>query len=152
MVYLPLNILFQTHGFPPIRALCVIEDHQFKDTRKNKGIKAIKDVKGVNNEAYSLTLFTAAIAEILMKLAEEEELDIDVDAITSRHVGHFLGKMRFINDRTSGHHIRQGKVRISDLAKRARFYGLEIPESICYQGGLNLNALNALNVLNALTL
>ncbi len=106
-------------------------DHQLL-----KGIKDIKDVKGVNVEAYNFTLSTAAITEIMIELAKEEELDIDLDAITGWRVGHILGKMRFIKTRENGTRTRQWKIRIADLAKRARSYGLEVPESFCSQDGL----------------
>ncbi len=112
-----------------IRALCVIGDNILNDMNDTN------DINDINLETYSYMLSTSAITGIMIGLVKKEELDIDLDDITSRRVGRILGKMRFIKNRASGSGTRQWRIRISDLVKWARSYGLDIPESFCYQGG-----------------
>jgi hypothetical protein len=98
-----------------------VVEGQLKDNKDNN------DIKDINSETYSFTLSTSEITAIMIKLAKKEELDIDLDDITSRRVGHILGKMRFNKTRENGPRTRQWKIRISDLAQRARSYELAVP-------------------------
>jgi hypothetical protein len=114
--------LFDLTGLA-IRALCKIVNHLLNDNNDNN------DNNDVNIETCSITLPTSAITNIMVNLAKKEELDIDLYEINSRRVGHILGKMRFIKIRANGPGTRQWKIRIADLIKRARSYGIDVPGS-----------------------
>ncbi len=64
----------------------------------------INDISDINFETYSFTLSTSAITEIIVKMTKKEEIDVDLEEITSWRVGRILEKICFIKNRV----LRQG--------------------------------------------
>ncbi len=128
-----------------IRALGLIVGKMVRD---DSGVSGVRDVSGVHNKRYFIpTSLTAAAAQ---KLVETLELDIDLDRVSSRRIGHVLKKMRFTNTKQSNGGSRGWLVSLDDLHRWSHSYGLNEEEIT----GLSrvsqlLNAANAANAANA---
>ena len=80
-----------------------------------------------DGEVYRRTyyLLTSTITAAAQVIAEAHELDMNLEYITSRRIGHILKKMRFIKSR-QGHTGKSGwTVSLADLVRWASSYGLE---------------------------
>ena len=104
-------------------------------------MKAINDIN-INNSRFNL--YTSDITEALVQIAKDDEVDIDIDTITTRRVGRLLGKLRFGKIRSNHKGLRQWVVTPSDLRRLAISYGLitpinELPDTP------KVNAVNGLN-------
>lgn len=87
-------------------------------------IKAIGDI---NVEDSRFILYTAEITEAALKIAKDDEIDVDLESITSRRIGRVLSKMRFKKDRQNHNGSRQWVVTTLDLHRLALSYGLITP-------------------------
>ena len=111
------------------------------DLESIKAINSINSINNINNESASFTLSTADITETVVQIAKDDEVDIEIDTITSRRIGRILGKMRFGRDRQGGRGPRRWLVREHELRRQAISYGLVTPQIEI----TNTSAINGVN-------
>jgi hypothetical protein len=103
-----------------IRALCRVAGCDISD---------IRDVSDIKGEGKTWTLKTSQITETAKEIAEELELDVKLEDITSRRIGRVLGKMRFKKARESGKGTRLWQVSPEELQGWICSQGLIVTKS-----------------------
>jgi hypothetical protein len=103
-----------------IRALCRTVGCDISDMRD------VSDIKGGGKP---WTLKTSQITETAKEIAEELELDVKLEDITSRRIGRVLGKMRFKKARESGKGTRLWQVSAEELQGWVCSQGLIVTKS-----------------------
>jgi hypothetical protein len=129
-----------------IQALCECVAKENQNIRPLGTLKDMRDINRVTPHAY--TFSTSIITEKVKELAESEEVDLNLEYITSRRIGRVLGKMRLTKSRKPGTRARQWIVTIKILERWMKSYGLETPDSLLQQGSLPINVPNGTNGLN----
>ncbi len=95
-----------------------------------RAISAIKTVSAINPPT-AWELKTADITDAVKRIAEESEVDIDLEWVTSRRVGRLLGKLRFDKvSRSGGKGGRHWRIALVDLVRYATTYGLPLPDEL----------------------
>jgi Domain of unknown function (DUF3854) len=108
-------------------------------------ISDIRDVSDIKREGKPWTLKTSQITETAKEIAEELELDIKLEDITSRRIGRVLGKMRFKKAREGGKGTRLWQVSADELQDWVCSQGLIMTKS---DDTLSLNVTDVTNVTN----
>jgi hypothetical protein len=86
-------------------------------------ISAVNSVSAINFLHSPLSFSVKDILQAAKKEAEESEMDIDIEAITSRRVGRALSALRLKqNPRPGGKGSRQWEMTIKELCRLARRY------------------------------
>ena len=132
-----------------IRALGVLIGQQLKadEAGRISGVNGVSGMKGAHEFA------TKSITDAAKKLAEDEEMDIDPEHVSSRRVGRTLGKMRIKKADQSGGKQRGWAITLADLERWCVSYGYGLSQVV---GIDNLevssahidNATNAVNATN----
>ena len=84
-------------------------------------VVTLRDDCDVSTEATKTFILSQKIADAAKKIAEDEELDIDID---SRRVGHIMRKLRFEHDSQGGTHKKGWKVSKQEVHRFVRSFGL----------------------------
>jgi hypothetical protein len=93
-------------------------------TRDISDISAISDI---TQETHFLHFETSKVTDAAVKIAQDDELDIDPDYITARRVGRILGKMRLKKEREAGKGTRKWALSLRDLRRWALSCAILIP-------------------------
>jgi hypothetical protein len=122
-----------------------------------KSVSSISSVSSIKVEgsdsAKTHSATTGRLTEEAKRIAQDEEVDIEIERITSRRVGRVLAKLRIPKDPDTS--IRQWRVIVADLARLALAFGivsaLDEYEKHEKQEGVppDANACNASNACNA---
>ena len=101
-----------------------------KMTKDDSSISPVKSVSSVNNmkDASKKPYFipTSMITSGVQVLIEHNEIDINVEHVTTRRVGRVLTKMRLPNTRLPGSNGKRGwLISFNDLDRWATGYGIE---------------------------
>lgn len=119
-----------------IRALCRSVGSDISD---------IRDVSDIKGEDKPWTLKTSQITDTAKEIAEELELDIKLEDITSRRIGRVLGKMRFKKAREGGKGTRLWQVSSDELQGWVCSQGLIVTKQ---SDPLSYNVTDVSNVTN----
>ena len=120
-----------------IRALCrVVRSTKIEASpRDMSDVSDISDIK-IEIPDRDWVFFTEAITDAAQEIARDEDLDLDVEHLTSRRIGRSLGKMRLTPHRQPGKGKRQWEVTWAELERWTATYGLSLADEL----GLNLPA------------
>jgi hypothetical protein len=115
-----------------------------------RDISDISAVSDVNRESLSLHFETSMVTDTAVKIAQNEELDIDPESITSRRVGRVLGKMRLKKEREAGKGTRRWALTLKDLRRWALSYAIPMSDDDVNIATIpiQLNVTDGLNVAN----
>jgi hypothetical protein len=118
-----------------IRALCrVVRDTKIAVSHCDmRDVGDISDIK-IEIPDRDWIFFSEAITDAAQAIARDEDLDFDVDHLTSRRIGRSLGKMRLTPHRQAGKGKRQWEVTWAELERWTATYSLSLPDEL----GLNL--------------
>jgi hypothetical protein len=92
-----------------------------------RDISDISAISDITQETHSLHFETSKVTDAAVKIAQDNELDIDPDYITSRRVGRILGKMRLRKEREAGKGTRKWALSLRDLHRWTLSYAIPIP-------------------------
>jgi hypothetical protein len=94
-----------------------------------RAVSAINAVRAVGEEApRQFSLKMAPLTEAMKSIAEETEMDMDVERIVPRSAGRLLGRQRLKRDREAK--SKGCLVGVRDLAKWAESHGLPFPDEL----------------------
>lgn len=122
-----------------IRALC---------RRAGCDVSDLNDVSDVNTEGGRWNMQTSQITESAKRIAEEQELDIDIESITSRRIGRAMGKMRFKQKREAGKGTKGWTVTAEELQGWVVSQGLFVTKQSNQPDPSHTNVTNVTKVTN----
>jgi len=104
----------------------------------------MKSMRANNEEGgQEFTCLTANIKDEVITIAEDEELDIDTSAMSTKRVGRVLGRMRFRQrPRAGGKGARQWRVLLPELQGWAKAYGISLPTELTPHSANGSHGLN----------
>jgi Domain of unknown function (DUF3854) len=93
---------------------------------------AMNSMRAINEEGgQEFTCITSNFKDEVITIAEDEEIDIDTSAISTKRVGRVLGRMRFRQKpRAGGKGARQWRVLLPELQGWAKAYGISLPTEL----------------------
>ncbi|MBM3300419.1 MAG: hypothetical protein FJY85_10730 [Deltaproteobacteria bacterium] len=93
-------------------------------------------ISAINSETYS-DFTTEDISEEVKRLIKGEDIDLDLDYITSRRVGRALGKLRLTQlPRAGGKGSRKWRISASQLEQLSRSYAVPTPTQLNGTNGI----------------
>ena len=128
-----------------IRALGMIVG---KLVRDEGGIGGVGGIGGIVTKRYFI--MTKTITSAAQAITEVQELDIDLNIINSRRLGHVIKKLRLIHTKQPRTGNRGWMICLDELFRWSKSYGLDIDEITGIpQLTQVMNATNAANATNA---
>jgi len=88
---------------------------------------------------------TIQIKNKVVKIAEDDEVDIEIDNISTRKVGRVLAKMRFTSKRPNGSKPRGWAITRNELSRFCLSYGLPFPQTLNDQTNNGTNGTDGIN-------
>lgn len=127
-----------------IRALCRLIANKISAPFDISDIHDVSDIKRKMGTGEFIFL-TKDITNLAHKVINDNELDLDTEKVTSRRIGHVLGKMRLAKEREPGTGARGWKVTLDDLERWTTAYGMSLFQEL---GIPDLNVTDVIGVTN----
>jgi hypothetical protein len=119
-----------------------------KMIREEGGIGGVGGIGGIVTKRYFV--LTKTITSAAQAITEVQELDIDLDFVNSRRLGHIIKKLRLIHTKQPRTGNRGWMISLEELFRWSKSYGLDIEEITGIpQLTQYMNATNATNAANA---
>jgi hypothetical protein len=91
--------------------------------------RVISDVSAISDIRYESTLIkvkTAELTKTAHDLAEADEVDVNLEGITSRVVGRAMGRLRFKSTRENGKGTRMWEFTVGEVKRWGERYSLNL--------------------------